>query len=36
MEGWESNSIRFINGLVESTPKRLEDVIKGNGAMTGH
>ena len=36
LEGWENVSTQFINEKVESMPKRLEDFITGNGAMTGH
>lgn len=35
-EGWNNVSIPFINGVVDSMPKRLSAVIQGQGAMTGY
>lgn len=35
-EGWDNVSQEYINELVESMPKRLQDVIRLEGGMTGH
>lgn len=35
-EGWDNISQKWINELVESMPKRLLDVIRLKGGMTGH
>ncbi|KAL9077424.1 MAG: hypothetical protein Q9161_000269 [Pseudevernia consocians] len=35
-EGWDQVSQEWINKLVESMPKRLQDVIRLKGGMTGH
>ena len=35
-EGWDSISQEWINDLVESMPKRLKDVMRLEGGMTGH
>jgi hypothetical protein len=34
-EGWDSIKQRYINKQVVSMPKRLKDVVEGEGAMTG-
>ena len=35
-EGWDDISQEWINELVESMPKRLLDVIRLEGGMTGY
>ena len=36
VEGWSNISVLFINNKVISILQRLQDVIDGLGAMTGH
>ena len=35
-DGWERVTQEFINEGVRSMPKRLEEVIRAEGAMTGY